>query len=129
MGKKILIIDDDQLFLDLVEIITSDLGWSELNTFTDPTKGVKHFHSNPGMYHGVILDILMPGKNDGIKVARKLREKTPSLPIVFLSAYKKDMSDNVRDSVDELGNVLYVEKPFQPKDLKIALVKMFGRAA
>ena len=71
----------------------------------------------------ILLDVQMPGM-DGFEVAEviKQRERTSTIPIVFLTALSKDEQHVFRGY--EVGAVDYVFKPFDP-DLLRAKVEVF----
>jgi len=64
-------------------------------------------------YDGVILDIMMPGR-DGLQVLREMRRKGIHTPVMFLTA-----RDSIEDRVKGLdaGATDYVVKPFSFKEL------------
>jgi PAS domain S-box-containing protein len=65
----------------------------------------------------ILLDVMMPGL-DGIETARMIRdrERTRSVPIVFLTAISRDAEQVARGY--EAGGVDYVTKPFDPHVLR-----------
>ena len=79
---KILLVEDDQNFGDVLR------SYLEMNDYdvtlaNDGIKGLESYHS--GNYDLCILDVMMPRK-DGFAVAREIREKDTSIPIIFLTA-------------------------------------------
>jgi PAS domain S-box-containing protein len=71
----------------------------------------------------ILLDVQMPGM-DGFEVAEviKQRERTSTIPIIFLTALSKDEQHVFRGY--EIGAVDYVFKPFDPEILR-AKVSVF----
>ncbi|WNS76698.1 response regulator transcription factor [Bacillus sp. DTU_2020_1000418_1_SI_GHA_SEK_038] len=61
----------------------------------------------------VILDLMLPDM-DGFEICTAIREKTPQLPIIILSARGQDM-DKIMGL--ELGADDYIVKPFNPLEL------------
>src|SRR2546430_6178476 len=61
----------------------------------------------------LVLDLRLPGE-DGMEIARKLREDTAGLPIIMLTG-RKDEADRVMGL--ELGADDYLTKPFSPREL------------
>ena len=61
-----------------------------------------------GVYDGVILDVMMPGK-DGLTVLRAMREKGMATPVMLLTA-RSEVSDRVEGL--EAGADDYLPKPF-----------------
>jgi two-component system catabolic regulation response regulator CreB len=72
----------------------------------------------------VLLDIGLPDVN-GLEVFKRLRERSPEVPVVFLTA-RSDEIDRVVGL--ELGADDYVAKPFSPREL-VARVRTILRRA
>ncbi|GAB4224889.1 MAG: response regulator transcription factor [Spirochaetales bacterium] len=73
-----------------------------------------------------ILDVLLPDGN-GFALAKKLRERIPEIPFLFLTA-KDSESDRILGL--ELGAEDYVVKPFSPRELVLrveAILRRTGR--
>ena len=80
--KKILIIEDEE---DMVEGLRFNLEARDYKVVaaTDGEKGLKKAaRENPNL---IILDLMLPGLN-GYEVCKKLKEKSPGIPIVMLTA-------------------------------------------
>jgi DNA-binding response OmpR family regulator len=76
----------------------------------------------PGL---VVLDVLMP-KMDGLELCRKLRGRSESLPIIFLTS-RDDEFDRILGL--ELGADDYLCKPFSMRELTTRIKVLFRRAA
>ena len=72
----------------------------------------------------VVLDLRMPGE-DGMEVARKLREEFAALPIIMLTG-RKDEADRVMGL--ELGADDYLTKPFSPRELLARIHALLRRS-
>ena len=72
----------------------------------------------------VVLDVRMPGE-DGMEVARKLREEFAGLPIIMLTG-RKDEADRVMGL--ELGADDYLTKPFSPRELLARIRALLRRS-
>jgi PAS domain S-box-containing protein len=68
----------------------------------------------------VFSDIIMPGKMDGLKLARTIREKNPRLPILLTTGYS-DSAKHVRADFPVL------RKPYQLHELSRELSKLTGQ--
>jgi PAS domain S-box-containing protein len=68
----------------------------------------------------VFSDIIMPGKMDGLKLARAIREKNPDLPILLTTGY----SDSTREVRSDFP---VLRKPYQLHDLSRELAKLTGQ--
>ncbi len=65
----------------------------------------------------VFSDIVMPGKMDGLSLARHLRETRPGLPVLLTSGYS-DAALNVR------GDFPILRKPYEIHELSRAIAKL-----
>jgi len=72
-----------------------------------------------------VLDILMP-RMDGLELCRRLRQRSESLPILFLSSRDEEL-DRVLGL--ELGADDYLCKPFSMRELVARVRVLFRRAA
>lgn len=109
---KILMVDDDQDFLDAATAILSRKGHTVI-TANAPEDGEKKIkEEKPDL---ILLDIMMVNPDDGIALARKLREQEIKTPIVMLSGvgkvtgYSYDKCDSVMPCDD------FIEKPVSPE--------------
>ena len=76
-----------------------------------------------GNYDGVVLDILMPGK-DGLAVLKELRERGSTVPVLFLTA-KSALGDRVEGL--NAGADDYLPKPFASTELLARVRAMLRR--
>ncbi len=108
-GKKILLVDDDPDFLQLLEFDLKKQGYT-IVTAGNGEEGLEKAHAEkPAL---IILDIKMP-KMDGYTFVRRLKkeEDTKTIPLIVLTSYEpmKDMFqlEGVKDyfvkSVDMQG--------------------------
>jgi len=80
---KILCIDDEEMGLLVRKLILESEGF-EVAIAADGKSGLRLF--NDGRFDLVILDHSMPGMNGG-EVAQQMRQRSPHVPIILLSAY------------------------------------------
>ena len=72
----------------------------------------------------LVLDLRLPGE-DGMEIARKLRDEAPGLPIIMLTG-RKDEADRVMGL--ELGADDYLTKPFSPRELLARIRALLRRS-
>jgi len=72
----------------------------------------------------LVLDIRLPGE-DGLQIARQLREESAGLPIIMLTG-RKDEADRVMGL--ELGADDYLTKPFSPRELLARIRALLRRS-
>src|SRR5437879_13795185 len=83
MSRRILIVDDEPLNLDLLSQELADLGHVTENAASgaDALKKMRGF--DPEL---IFLDYQMPGMN-GIEVLREIRKQDKNLPVIIITAY------------------------------------------
>ena len=114
MGKKILIVDDDNNIAELISLYLTKECY-DTKIVNDGEQALIAFeHYKPNM---LLLDLMLPGI-DGYQVCREIRAKS-DVPIIMLSA-KGEVFDKVLGL--ELGADDYILKPFDSKEL-VARVK------
>ncbi len=110
MTEKILVIEDDRAIQRALKRLfeSEDYG---VHVSEDGSAGLEAFRSvRPSL---VVLDLRLPGV-PGRDVCREIKEESPQLPVIVLSA-KTDVTDKVL--LLELGADDYVTKPFSPREL------------
>ena len=107
--KKILIIDDETLLVDLVKIRLEANNYEVIAAYEGVEGLEKAKNEKPDL---ILLDIAMPFM-DGYQTLQKLKEndQTKPIPVIMLTA--KSQVDDVT-KVADLGAVDYVVKPFSP---------------
>ncbi len=112
MSKRILIIEDDPVGLELMEYALQDQGY-ETQTTPNGLKGVSLARDHE--LDLVVLDVMLPGL-DGFEVCRHLKTQpeTSHLPILMLSAkaQQADVETGRRAGAD-----MYLTKPIDPSAL------------
>lgn len=104
---RIAVIDDEKMLLHVFSSLMRRYHF-HADFFSSPLKALDEIIGNPGRYQLVITDIRMP-EMDGIVFAKKIRFVLPGLPFVFMTG---DMTDEIKEAVQILGNVEFLEKPF-----------------
>ena len=121
MTKKILIIDDEK---DFVEVLSARLrysGFDVINAF-DGIEGLKKAKAEvPDL---ILLDIMLP-KLDGREALMefKLDEVTRSIPIIAITAIVEKFN---KDFTLELGARGYLQKPFDYEVLLQMIKNLLG---
>ncbi|HMT54719.1 MAG TPA: response regulator, partial [Saprospiraceae bacterium] len=82
MGNKILLVEDDQNFGDVLRSYL-EMHDYDVTLATDGEAGVEAFKK--GSYDLCISDVMMP-KKDGFTMAKEIRAINNAIPIIFLTA-------------------------------------------
>lgn len=116
---RIFLVEDE---LNLNQILTSYLqkeGW-EVRSFTDGESVIQAIAEKPHLW---ILDIMLPGI-DGYQLLRRIKEESPEVPVIFISARDADV-DRIMGL--EMGSDDYLAKPFLPRELVIRTQRVLER--
>ena len=109
-SRKILVVDDDQDFRWTMSNVLQAAGYGVIQA-QDGKEAMSLLEKNiPDM---VLLDYRMPGQN-GLDVARDMKQRIPAVPIVIITAYAE-----VASAVEflKMGVYDYVTKPVDNNDL------------
>lgn len=122
MKNKILLVDDDVDIGFTVDLTLSNSGY-EIKHVKSGEECIDLLEKTDYKPNLILLDIMMPGMN-GWEVYRKLKENPglDKIPIVFLTA-------RIDRTAENAGSFLgddYIEKPYDPEDLKRRLEKILS---
>jgi DNA-binding response OmpR family regulator len=121
MGKKILVVDDEEDIRVTVSQILEACGY-EVVLAENGLKALERLEE--GMPDLVILDIMMPGMSGWDVAARiKGQNRWSSVPIVFLTAKGDDMSVGLGG----LASEAYIVKPFDIQKLIASVDQVFKK--
>ena len=117
---KILIIEDEKLLADSVKILLERKGF-EVECVYDGKTGEQY--AELGVYDLLILDVMMP-EMDGFQVAREVRARRCSTPILMLTA-RSDLEDRITGL--NAGADYYLTKPFDTRELLACIHALLRR--
>ncbi len=118
---RVLVVEDD---LGIGELITDELmreGYA-VDWVQDGDEALSLSQSFP--YDLIVLDIMLPGQ-DGFSIAKTLRVKKQTVPILMLTA-RDGIDDRVKGL--ELGADDYLVKPFHIKELRARIRALLRRS-
>ncbi len=110
MNKKVMVIDDDNIFLRLVDKVLSKNGFEVLKADRGQESLRLLFAEKPDI---VLLDVAMPGM-DGWQTCQRIRDIS-DVPIIMLTGKKKAEEDIVRGL--DYGADDYIFKPVGNREL------------
>lgn len=123
--KRVLVAEDEQNIREFVVINLERAGYEIIEAETGD-QALELYDRGGGHFDVVILDIMMPGENDGLAVCRELRSRNPSVGIILLTAKTQEM-DKVSGLM--MGADDYVTKPFSPSELVARVDAVYRRVA
>jgi len=122
-AKVLLAEDDENLGILLKEYLKVKNYDTEL--YSDGDAAFKGFRDSGGTYDICILDVMMPIK-DGFTLAAEIRQMSPSIPIVFLTA--KSMKEDIVKGFSSGGDD-YITKPFNIEELILRIEAILRRSS
>ena len=117
---KILIIEDEKLLAESLKTLLELKGF-EVEVVYDGEDGAEY--AETGIYDLLIMDVMMP-KLNGYQVARQVRAKRCSTPILMLTA-KSSLEDRIEGL--NAGADYYLTKPFDMRELLACINALLRR--
>ena len=116
--KKILIVDDERTFTDIVKLTLETTGKYEVRAENSGRRGIKT--AKDFLPDIIVLDVIMPDIGGGT-VASLLKEdpKTKDTPILFLTAVVTDPEVDSRGG--SIGGYPFIAKPVSMEKLVQAI--------
>ena len=111
-ASRILLVEDEPAICELAETILRDEGFGVIAAH-HPRQALQQFEASIDQIDIVITDVSMPEMN-GFQLARRLLEKKPELAMIYVSGY---MQAQGTEQAPPSRQRLFLNKPFQPKDL------------
>ncbi|MBU0988148.1 MAG: response regulator, partial [Proteobacteria bacterium] len=118
--ERILLVDDEQFFVDLGAKILTNLGYDVI-TATESLTALEIFISQPDRFDLVITDQTMP-KMTGLELSRKLHAVRPNLPVIICTGFSEIINGKTAKQIG-VSHILY--KPATRRDMALAVKKVF----
>ncbi|MDH4475532.1 MAG: response regulator [Verrucomicrobiaceae bacterium] len=116
LHKKILVVDDEVYYMELLKMTLEDTGRFEVALVSDGTRVLEVARDfEPDL---ILLDIVMPGV-DGGDIAAQLRldRKLGKVPVIFVTALVSASESTQGESVVRRGGRCMLSKPVHSKVL------------
>jgi len=123
--KKILVAEDEQAIREFVVINLKRAGYDAYEA-SNGEEALEIYNREGGDIDVAVLDIMMPGKYDGLAVCKELRQKSGSIGIILLTARTQEM-DKISGLM--MGADDYVTKPLSPSELVARVDAVYRRVA
>ncbi len=117
---KILIIEDEKILANTLKTLLQSKGF-EVEVVYDGEAGEEY--AELGIYDLLIMDVMMP-KMDGYTLAKSVRAKRCSTPILMLTA-KSEVEDRIHGL--NCGADYYLTKPFDTRELLACINALIRR--
>lgn len=120
--KRILIIDDEQIVLEVLRKILELEGY-EVVTAANGDEGIELFSQKPCDL--VITDMVMPGK-DGLQTILDLRKEAPALAVIAMSGGGTISKERYLAVAGYLDGIITITKPFSLESITGAVAKLLS---
>lgn len=122
MEKRILVVDDDQVVGQSFQRVLTNKGYRVDTALS----GREAFEKYAGAdFDMVFTDLRMPGQ-DGLEVARRIKEMNPWLPIVVVTGYG---TQEAEAKAKAIGVAEFLQKPLTPSIIEEVAARIMGRIA
>lgn len=122
MEKRVLVVDDDQVVGKSFERVLSDKGYHVDTAMS----GREAFEKYAGAdFDMVFTDLRMPGQ-DGLEVAKRIKEMNPWLPIVVVTGYG---TQEAEERARAIGVQEFLHKPLTPTVIEEVAARMMRTKA
>lgn len=120
--RTVLIAEDESSIRDFITVNLRIAGYTTYEA-CDGMQAIEVFQEHFNEIDIVLLDIMMPGY-DGFEVCRKIREKSPNIGVIFLSArtLEEDKVNGLTIGADD-----YITKPFSTTELIVRIDTLYRR--
>jgi len=106
MGKRLLVIDDEENILDAIKIIMEEMGHS-VETCSNSAEGERKALESD--YDLIITDLRMPGKT-GTDITKAVLARKKNARILVITAYA---NDSLASEALQAGALGLIRKPFE----------------
>jgi DNA-binding NtrC family response regulator len=120
MEKRVLVVDDDQVVGKSFERVLTDKGY-RVDTAMSGREAFEKYAG--GDFDMVFTDLKMPGQ-DGLDVAKRLKEMNPWLPIVVVTGYG---TQEAEEKAKAIGVAEFLHKPLTPSIIEDVAARVMAR--
>ncbi len=112
---EIMVVDDEVVITTQLEELLTSMGYEVVGTPSSGEEAVEMARRlRPDL---ILMDIVMPGKLDGIDAAKTIKAEL-DIPTIFLTGYADDKFVRRAKNVEPFG---YIVKPFQDAELRATI--------
>ena len=122
MEKRILVVDDDQVVGMSFERVLTNKGY-RVDTALSGREAFEKYAG--GDFDMVFTDLRMPDQ-DGLEVARRIKEMNPWLPIVVVTGYG---TQEAEAKAKAIGVAEFLQKPLTPSIIEEVAARLMARTA
>jgi DNA-binding response OmpR family regulator len=116
----ILVVEDDYSLQGIVEDALTEAGF-ETDVLSSAEEALTLFKRGTKNYSALVADVNLKGRLTGWEVARQIREKEPSFPVVYMTGGAGDQWAS-----QGVPNSILLTKPFAPAQLVTAVSQLLN---
>lgn len=116
---SILIVEDEYPLQGVLESALADAGFAS-DILASGEEAMMVFVARGKRHKALVTDVYLGGKLNGWDLARRMREKDPDLPVVYITG----SAGAALWTSQGVPNSVLLEKPFPPERLVAALMKL-----
>lgn len=120
---KIMIVDDDRDIVDAIRTLLKAFNFETEAAYNKSEASKKIDEFKPDL---LILDVMMEEPDDGIVLARELREKGYNFPIIMLTSLSKVTGYSYQKDDSMIPVDVFHEKPITPNELISTIKKLLA---
>lgn len=117
----VLLVDDEQVLRDMGTALLEAMGFNAV-TAENGHRAIEIYRQHGKKIGAVLLDLTMP-EMGGIETYRELRKLSTIIPVIICSGFTLE---SVEDVIADDPHACFVQKPYNPVELRSALTGMMG---
>jgi DNA-binding response OmpR family regulator len=118
-SPSILVVEDEYPLQGVLECALADAGFAS-DILSSGEEAMTVFLARGRHHKALVTDVYLGGKLNGWDLARRMREKEPTLPVVYITGG----AGAALWKSQGVPNSVLLEKPFQPERLVAALMRL-----
>lgn len=128
MAKRILIVDDDQDFLDQMEImLQSDFELIKASNSQSAEELIK-----TESFDAAVLDLMMENADSGFALTYHIKKKSPSIPVILVTSVMSETGMDFEAKTPEEQSWIKADallsKPVRYEQLKHEIIRLMEKA-
>jgi DNA-binding NtrC family response regulator len=118
MGKRILVVDDDEAMLTAVSKVLRHAG-AAVESASSVAESIAQMEETDAEFDAVLTDLRMPVAS-GKTVLSAIKSLHPGVPVVMMSGY---WTEEMKDECALLGSTQFLDKPLNSSHLLITVTR------
>ncbi|MBK9517927.1 MAG: response regulator [Anaeromyxobacter sp.] len=119
-GQRVLLAEDEPAVRRSLCSWLGRLGY-QVTEAADGAAAEQAWRAEPGAFHLLLTDLVMPGGTSGLELVRRLRAEDPGLPALVMSGHGPDLAAGLPTGVG------FLPKPWAPEELARAIHRELRR--